>query len=300
MNGASTTYLDRPPSPAVLQKAMRDLRPTAMVSVPLFIEKTYRQTIARRLEKSRLYSFPLTRPLALHFAGRKLMKAFGGSMRFFGIGGAPMGGDVELFMRAAGFPYALGYGLTETAPLISGTRPFHFPFRSVGRVLKGVELRIAEDGEIQVRGPNVMMGYYHDEEATKAAFTEDLWFKTGDLGFKDKKGFLFIKGRIKALILGPSGENIYPEEIEGLLTSSTLVEDALVYSAGRGEIVASVVLSETAMLLSAINEGLDELKLKVNQKLAVFSRIHRIEIQKEPFEKTATLKIKRYLYPKPV
>jgi long-chain acyl-CoA synthetase len=306
MNGASITYLDRPPAPAVLLPALQTLRPTAMVTVPLFIEKIYRGRIAPKLTASPLYRFPLTRFLAIRLAGHKLMAALGASIRFFGIGGAPLSEETELFLRKVQFPYAPGYGLTETAPLVAGTAPYRFPFRSTGSVLKGVEVRIvsegkpgAAEGEIQVRGPNVMMGYYRDEARTNEAFTPDGWLKTGDLGSLDKKGRLFIRGRLKAMILGPSGENIYPEEIEGLLNTSSLVEDVLVYPGERGEIVALIVLSEKAKtMLAALEDSLGELKAMVNKRLASFSQINRIEIQHEPFEKTPTQKIKRFLYTK--
>ncbi|MCL2472523.1 MAG: AMP-binding protein, partial [Treponema sp.] len=296
-SGASVTYLDKPPSPAVLLPAMQALRPTAMVTVPLFIEKICRQKIFPEMEKSPLYKNPLTRPLVVFIAGQKLMAAFGSSIRIFGIGGAPLAEDVERFLRKTGFPYTPGYGLTETSPLVSGSEPYKFPPRSCGAVLKGVDVRIGDDGEIQVQGPNVMMGYYRDEERTKETFTEDGWLKTGDLGRLDNNNNLFIQGRSKALILGPSGENIYPEEIESILSTSNLVEDALVIPGERGELVALIVLSEKAQtMIAAIGDSLEELKNTVNTKLAAFSRLNRIEIQKEPFEKTATLKIKRFLY----
>ncbi|MDR2537347.1 MAG: AMP-binding protein [Treponema sp.] len=304
MNGASTTYLDRPPSQSVLFPAIQAVRPTAMVTVPLFIEKIYRHGIAPKLLTQPLYRCPLTRPLALYVAGRKLRAMLGSSLRFFGIGGAPLDEATEAFLRKVHFPYAPGYGLTETAPLVAGTAPYRFPFRSAGSVLKGVDVRIAPlegqaaskipVGEIQVRGPNVMLGYYNDEQKTREAFTPDGWLKTGDIGSLDKKRHLSIRGRIKAMILGPSGENIYPEEIESLLSASHLVEEAVVYGDERGEIVALVVLSERAKtMLATVGEKLDELKIIVNKKLAAFSHIHRIEIRDKPFEKTATQKIRR-------
>jgi long-chain acyl-CoA synthetase len=297
ISGASVTYLDKPPAPSVLLPAIQAIRPTAMLTVPLFIEKIYRQKIAPALRTSPLYRFPPTRPLAVQLAGLRLLSALGGAIRFFGIGGAPLAPDVEDFLKKIKFPYAPGYGLTEAAPLLAGTAPYKFPLRSSGTLLKGVHIRIAANGEIQAQGPNVMMGYYRNEEETKRAFTEDGWLKTGDLGVLDKKGRLYIRGRIKALILGPSGENIYPEEIEGLLTSSDLVDDAIVRSGARGEIVALVVLSEKAKtFVAALGDTLEELKRMVNKRLAAFSRINRIEIQTEPFEKTPTLKIRRFLY----
>jgi long-chain acyl-CoA synthetase len=164
-------------------------------------------------------------------------------------------------------------------------------------MIPGISVRISGEGEIQVQGPNVTQGYYRDEERTRESFSHDGWFKTGDLGYIDKKGHLFIRGRIKALILGPSGENIYPEEIENLLNASALVEDSLVLSGPRGELMALIVLSEkTQTALAALGENIDELKQNVNKRLAAFSRLSRIEIQKEPFEITPTRKIKRFLY----
>ena len=305
LSGASVTYLDKPPSPSVLLSAFNILRPTAIVTVPLLIEKIYNNTIAPKLCANRLYKFPLTRPLAIRFAGRKLMSALGGCIRFFGIGGAPLSPEVEKFLYQARFPYSIGYGLTEAAPLIAGNSPLRFKLRSGVCAPNGVTVRVAKcaanagagEGEIQVRGPNVMLGYYNDEERTKEAFTADGWLRTGDLGRLEKKGRLHIRGRIKALILGPSGENIYPEEIEGLLGSSRLVEDALVYSGEKGELVAIVRLSDAAKAAAGAMEcALEELRSWTNKKLAVFSHLSRIEIRHEPFEKTPTMKIKRYLY----
>jgi long-chain acyl-CoA synthetase len=310
MSGASTTYLDKPPAPRTLLPAAQAIRPTIMLTVPLIIEKLYRNHIGPALKAHRWYRFPLTRRFAVSAAGRQLTALFGGAIRFFSIGGASLAGDVEQFLRKVRFPYSLGYGMTEAAPLMAGTAPRKFPPASAGRALKGVSLRIV-DGEIQARGPNIMLGYYRDGQRTREAFTPDGWFKTGDLGEFDKRGCLFIKGRLKAMILGPSGENIYPEEIESLLSASEIVEDALVYSGEKGEIVALIVLSErTKTMLAAIGDALDsaggalsdalgasitELKKTVNRRLASFSRISRIEVRIEPFEKTATQKIKRFL-----
>jgi long-chain acyl-CoA synthetase len=307
LNGASITYLDKPPSPVVLLPAIQAIRPTAMVTVPLFIEKIYRQKIVPTLHASPLYKWCVTRPLALYLAGRKLNAAFGGSVRFFGIGGAPLAADVEDFLRQIKFPYAPGYGLTEAAPLLAGTAPYRFPPHSAGSILPGVELRIAPpapgfaEGEIQARGPNIMQGYYRDEAATKNAFTPDLWLKTGDLGCLNRKGYLFIRGRIKAVILGPSGENIYPEEIEILLSASPLTEEVLVRSGEHGQPEALLVLNGEAKKRrqaspETFDRELEDLKNTVNRRLPPFSRINRIEIRGEPFEKTPTQKIKRYLY----
>ena len=303
--GASITYLDKPPSASVLLPAMKLIRPTIIASVPLLMEKIYNSSIRPKLCANKLYGFPLTRRLVIWAAGRKLTKAMGGCIRFFGIGGAPLSSEVENFLYRIKFPYSIGYGLTEAAPLVAGNPPYCFSSKTGIVPPETVMIRIAEtsstlksdEGEIQVKGPNVMMGYYNDKERTSEAFTADGWLRTGDLGRIDKKGRLFIRGRLKALILGPSGENIYPEEIEELLGSSQLVEESLVYSGKKGELVAIVILSEAAKTAAGVIENtLEDLRNWVNKKLAVFSRLSKIEIKYEPFEKTPTMKIKRYLY----
>ena len=222
-------------------------------------------------------------------------------MKFFGIGGAPLAPEVAQFLEASGFPYAIGYGLTETSPLVAG----HLKGRlySTGRVLRGVEVKIAEPrneqgaGEILVRGPNVMLGYYRDPAKTAEVLSSDGWFRTGDLGAFDAHGHLHIKGRSKNLILGPSGENIYPEAIEALINQDRMVVESLVLQRGR-DIVAKVVVNVEVLteLGQAAEIYLSELLQSINQQLARFSRLSRFEVHPEPFEKTATLKIKRYLY----
>ncbi|MCL2759501.1 MAG: AMP-binding protein [Treponema sp.] len=310
LGGSNVTYLDKPPSPSVLLPALKLIRPTVMISVPLLIEKVYNNGIAPKLRKNPLYKFPLTRPLAVLVAGRKLIAALGGKIRFYGIGGAPLSPHVEKFLYNARFPYAMGYGLTEAAPLVAGMQKFRPSLKTGITTPDGVTMRIEND-EIQVTGPNVMLGYYNDAERTAEVMTSDGWLRTGDIGQINKKGELHIKGRLKALILGPSGENIYPEEIENLLGSSQLVEESLVYSGKRGELIALVRLSEAAKAAAGILEHtseaakaaagviehtLEDLRTWVNKKLAAFSRISKIEIMHEPFEKTPTMKIKRYLY----
>lgn len=351
LHGSSIYYLDRPPSPAALLPALKAVRPTIMLTVPLIMEKVYRGKVKAALESHPLYKIRLARGLVTRIAGQKLLATFGGAVRFFGVGGAPLAPEVEAFLAAAKFPYAIGYGLTETAPLIAGAGPYRTVLRSTGLPLKGVEIRIADpdggviagagapkggkpftDGEIQARGPNVMLGYYKDPQRTAEVFTADGWFRTGDLGCMDERGRVFIRGRLKAMILGPSGENIYPEEIENILNESELVEESLVYHGEKGELVALVVLTEKAKqvlaaagdMASAAAHGamnmaegaynaaydtasgaahrageiLNSLKAAVNRRVTAFSRIHRVEVQPEPFEKTATQKIKRFLYPR--
>jgi len=305
MSGASITYIDKPPSASVLLPAVKIVRPTGMLCVPLLIEKIYNNGVKPKLQKNNFFKFPLTRPLAIWIAGRKLIKTLGGCIRILGIGGAPLAPETEKFLYQARVPYTIGYGLTETAPLVAGNTPLRFKLGSGIAPCKDVKIRIGRcearlgtgEGEIQVQGPNVMLGYYSDKEKTEEAFTSDGWLRTGDLGKVDRKGRLHIRGRLKALILGPSGENIYPEEIEGILSSNQLVEESLVYSGKRGELVALVRLSEAAKTAAgAIENVLEELRTWANKKLASFSRLSKIIEKEEPFEKTPTMKIKRYLY----
>lgn len=316
MAGATVNYLDKPPTAAVLLPALQKVRPTIMLSVPLIIEKIYRSKILPELTGKpavrRLHSIALLRLLLHKVAGRKLLKTFGGKLRIFTIGGAPLAPDVELFLREAGFPYAIGYGLTETSPLIAGTGAADTRYRSTGPVLPGgTQIRIANpnpetgEGEIEVKGPTVMKGYYRDPEKTAAAFTADGWFKTGDLGVFDVDRYLYIKGRSKNMILGPSGKNIYPEEIEAVINEFDTVRDSLVFEQ-QNRLVALVNLdyerlkealkaSETDLKARA-NELLAELHRQVNNRVPLSARIHKLVEQVEPFQKTPTQKIKRYLY----
>lgn len=335
MSGAQIHYLDRPPSATALLPALASLRPTIVLSVPLVIEKIYRSAVKPNLDKIALYKVPLFRPLLERVAGRKLMKTFGGRLRFFGIGGAALDAEVERFLLAARFPYAIGYGLTETAPIIAAAKVGSTRLKMAGPALAGADIRIAgEDaegvGEVQVRGPMVGPGYFKDEERTREAFTADGYFRTGDLGCFDSKKRLFIRGRLKTMILGSSGENIYPEEIEAVLNDSPYVSESLVYGDEGGltalihlkpeirEALASFVsggIENTEKAAAKLGEALgaagrafgsaehaalallDRIQKDANRRLTAFSRIRRVELQKDPFEKTPTQKIKRFLYP---
>jgi long-chain acyl-CoA synthetase len=241
LQGSAVYYLDRPPSATALLPALAEVRPTVMLSVPLVIEKVYRSSVKPALEKISLYGkVPALRPLFERLAGMKLYKTFGGRLRFFGIGGAPLAADVESFLHNARFPYSIGYGLTETAPLIAGNKPGRVHVHTTGLPAGGVELRVADrrpdtgEGEIQARGLNVFPGYYKDPGRTAEAFTQDGWFRTGDLGVMSESGRVTVRGRLKTMILGASGENIYPEEIEALLNSSPYVLESLVYGDDKG------------------------------------------------------------------
>jgi long-chain acyl-CoA synthetase len=325
MNGASVFYLEKPPTAAVLIPAMQEVKPTMMLTVPLIIEKIFKMQVLPKLTGSammrKLYSFPYFRKLFHGMAGKKLYKTFGGQLHFFGIGGAKLAADAEQFLRDAKFPYAIGYGLTETSPLLAGCTPSLTRYRSTGYGLPGQEIKIDNpdpvtgEGEILARGPNLMKGYYKDEKQTEEVFTVDGWFKTGDLGAFDKDNFLYIRGRLKNMVIGPSGENIYPEEIEAVINNQSHVLESVVYEMS-GKLVARVHLNyeelekycqelkESARNIQVnmsdlVREKLNEIKQKVNSEVNRFSRLSMIVEQQLPFEKTPTQKIKRYLYHKP-
>ncbi|MDD3282868.1 MAG: AMP-binding protein [Candidatus Cloacimonetes bacterium] len=318
MTGACVYYLDKPPTARILIPAMQKIKPTMILTVPLIIEKIFKLQIYPQLTKNllmrELYKLVPTRKALHKLAGKKLMKTFGGALHFFGIGGALLSHDVERFLSDASFPYAIGYGLTETSPLIAGSSPAAAKFRSTGTVLPQLEVRIANPdpktkvGEIQVKGPTIMKGYYKDKQRTDEAFTDDGFFKTGDLGVLNKKNYLYIKGRIKNVIIGPNGDNIYAEEIEAKLNEAESVLESMVYESG-GNIIARVFLNYeildahynlskmgSVQAEKSIEKHLLELRTHFNANVASFSKLHKIIEQKEPFEKTPTQKIKRFLY----
>jgi long-chain acyl-CoA synthetase len=317
--GSSVYYLDKLPTPTVLLPALKKVRPTLMLSVPLIIDKIYRRRILPTFTKNRfissLYRIPFIRKRLNILAGRKLMQMFGGELRFFGIGGAKLDKDVEQFLGEARFPYAIGYGLTETSPLLAGVNPQTTRLESTGPAVYSVELKINDpdpktgEGEIWARGPNVMKGYFKEQALTREVLTEDGWFKTGDLGLLDKDNYLFIKGRLKSMIVGLSGENIYPEEIESLINSYRFVSESLIVDR-KGKLVALVhfnreELEEKAQHLKEevsqyverrIEELREEVRSYVNSRVNKFSQIKIVIAHHEPFKKTATQKIKRFLY----
>ena len=317
--GSCVYYLKRAPSPSVLLPAFQQVKPTLMLTVPLIIEKIYRAKILptfmdKKIVK-KLYGKPFFRKKLNRIAGKKLMKTFGGELKFFGIGGAKINEQVEKFLLEAKFPYAVGYGLTETAPLLAGFGPKEARLQAAGKVLEGVEVKIHNpdkttgEGEVWARGPNVMKGYYKEPELTAQVLTKDGWFRTGDLGIFDKEGYLHIRGRSKNVIIGPGGENIYPEEIESVINNFKHVVESLVIEQ-KGKLVALVHFDkdEIERKFNEIKEGVSEyvenfynelsvdLKEYINSRVSRFSKIQRIIPQKEEFIKTATKKIKRFLY----
>jgi long-chain acyl-CoA synthetase len=317
--GSCVYYLRKLPTPAVLIPALTEIKPTMMLTVPLIIEKiffnkvmpAFRDNLILKL----LYKIPLFRKKLNVAAGKKLLKTFGGELKFYGIGGAKLNKAVEKFLIEAKFPYAIGYGLTETSPLLAGSNPQKAVFESTGPAIEGVELIINNpdkktgEGEIWARGSNVMKGYYKEPEMTKKVLTPDGWFKTGDLGTLDQNNNLFIKGRLKNMIVGASGENIYPEEIESIINNFRFVVDSLVVQQ-KGKLVALVhinmeelekkyqILKQdmTRQVEDKVDEVLSELQEYVNSQVNKFSQIQKVLLQSVPFQKTATLKIKRFLY----
>ncbi len=316
--GGRIAYAGKTPTPAILQNLCKHEKPYVIFAVPLVLEKIYKKRVLPNIEKSRLLrllcKFRRGRRLVHKKAGAKLTEFFGGNLAMMGIGGASLNPEVEQFLVEAEFPYLVGYGQTETAPLIAGG-PFgdtSIAIGSTGKPLPGVEVKIEDIdtesgiGEIHARGPNVMLGYYNDEETTAATIGPEGWLATGDLGLLDEQGNLHIKGRCKNIIVMASGENIYPEAIEHKINAypwvveSLVVEDngklnAWVYPDYEyiDELTAGQMRTQRREYLDGL---LDDLRREVNAGLATTSRLAEVFERREPFIKTATHKIKRYLY----
>ena len=314
--GSSVYYSDKAPTPQAIKRACEIVKPTVIGMVPLIIEKIYKKKVQPLLTKNLLIRGVMKTPLLRHVvyrkAAKKIFEFLGGKLKFVAFGGAAMNSDVETFMKKGGFPYVSGYGLTETAPLLTGELVKETRLGSCGYAIPEVSLKIVDPdprtgvGEIWAKGPNVMKGYYKNKSITDEVLTPDGWFKTGDLGLMDGDGFLFIKGRSKNMFLGSSGENIYPEVIEEKLNSHILVQESLaVENDGHVDALVNLdfeLLEPKLRGLSekecerTMNEILEEIREETNTLLPPFSRIRRCYLQEEPFEKTATKKIKRYLY----
>ncbi len=307
--GGHTYLIGRTPSPKILMKAFAEVKPTLILSVPLILEKIYKKMIQPLLSRtavSWVLKMPLLDKVVLGKIREKLMDAFGGEFSQIIIGGAPLNAEVEAFLRRIKFPITIGYGMTETAPLISFTPWDSFRIQSCGQVLEGfMEARIDHPdadgvGEIQVRGENVMMGYYKNEQATNDTFTEDGWLRTGDLGVIDKDGFIYIKGRCKTMLLGSSGQNIYPEEIEAKINNMPYVLESLVLQKDT-RLVALVCPDFEAVDADKLSQEqlevvMEENRKLVNQQLAAYEQINELRIFNHEFEKTPKKSIKRFLY----
>ena len=310
--GASVYYLQKPPVPSLLMKALKVVKPTTMLTVPMIIEKVYKNSILPTIKKSRTLTWmnENMNGLMCRIIGMKLKKTFGGHVTFYGIGGAKLDPEVEAFLLKAKFPYAIGYGLTETSPLLGYAMHGWRAVGSLGYPVYNVQLKLHDvnpetgEGEIVAKGPNVMLGYYKDPKRTKSVFTEDGWFRTSDIAVQDEKGRFYIKGRNSNMILGPSGENIYPEEIENVINNIEGVSESIVVERD-GKLVALVQPTENFIdwdkeSEDKIYEKLDKWKASLlkftNKNVSKASQVNSVEVMKEPFEKTATQKIRRFKY----
>ena len=305
-NGAAVFYLGKTPTPALLLGAMKEVKPYLVITVPLVMEKIFKSKVAPIVNKpvmKVLCAIPGVNQLIFKKVRNTLLEAFGGKIREIVMGGAALNPEVEKWFRKFKLPFTVGYGMTEAAPLLAYEDWWEFASKSCGKAVDSVEVRIdSEDpykkvGEIQARGNSIMSGYYKNEEATKAAFTEDGWMKTGDLGLLDKKGNIYIKGRSKNMILSANGQNIYPEEIEAEVNNQPYVIESVVIDRGT-RLVALVYTDQEKMKA----EGVDveafkkDLMTAVNANMPAYSKLTLVEIMDQPFEKTPKMSIKRFMY----
>lgn len=307
--GAHIHFLTRIPSPKIIMQALDEIKPDLVISVPLVIEKIYKNKVRPILEKNgirQLLRLPLLDQVILNKVKSELVNAFGGRFYEVIIGGAAFNKDVEDFFKKIHFPFTVGYGMTECGPIIAYDGWETVKLYSCGKVAPNLEIKIDSSdpenipGEVMVRGENVFLGYYKNEDATKAVFTEDGWFKTGDMGVVDKDGYLFLKGRCKCMILGPSGQNIYPEEIETVLNSLSYVIDSLVIE-DNGGLTALIypdfqLAEKDGMSAEQLQARIETLVKSANDLLPNYAKVKTVEIMPEDFERTPKKSIKRYLY----
>lgn len=307
--GTHIHFLTKVPSPKIILSAMADIKPKLVISVPLVIEKIYKSKLLPILEKSGikfLLKLPVLDQVVLGRVRASLMEAFGGQFEEVIVGGAAFNKTVEEFFKRIKFPFTVGYGMTECGPIITYDDWKTVKLYSCGKAAPNMKIKVDSDdpanipGEVLVKGDNVFLGYYRNPEATAAVLTEDGWFKTGDMGVIDSDGYLFLRGRSKCMILGPSGQNIYPEEIEAVINSLAYVVESLVVE-DNGSLTA-LIFPDLAL---AQKEGLDgdQLKSKLEEMVAIannnlpnYSRIKKVEVMPEDFERTPKRSIKRYLY----
>ncbi len=308
-NGTSIYWLGKTPTPAALLKAFADVKPYLLITVPLVMEKIYKSKVKPTLEKPAV-KFLLKVPGINNIIYKKvkdgLVQAFGGNVQEFIMGGAALNPEVERLFKRIKFPYLVGYGMTEACPLLAYEHWTKYVAGSCGKCVDVAEVRIdSEDpqhvvGEIQARGENIMTGYFKNPEATANAFTEDGWLKTGDLGVIDAEGNIFIRGRSKNMILGPSGQNIYPEEIEAIVNNQDYVVESVVVDRG-GKLVALVYLDEQAIAKALLDAEAksdipENIRVGANRQLPSYSQLSKVELMAQPFEKTPKMSIKRFLY----
>ena len=309
--GGHTYLIGRTPSPKILLKAFAEIKPTIILSVPLILEKIYKKMIVPQIQKapvSWVLKVPFLDSVVCSKIREQLMQAFGGEFRQMIIGGAPLNPEVEAFLYRIKFPMSVGYGMTECAPLITftpydqGSKPL-----SCGKPLTGImEVKIDNPneegiGEVVVRGENTMTGYFKNAQATKESFTKDGWLRTGDLGILDEDGFLYIKGRCKTMLLGASGQNIYPEEIEAKINNMPYVLESLVLQQEDGRLVALICpdyneVDASGLTTEQFNEVMEDSRKQINSELASYEQISIVKLYPHEFEKTPKKSIKRFLY----
>ena len=304
--GSSIYYLGKTPTPALLLGAMAEVKPYLVVTVPLVMEKIFKSKVAPVINKpvmKVITAIPGLNQIIFKKIRTTLLNAFGGNVREIVMGGAALNPDVEKWFKKFGLPFTVGYGMTEAAPLLAYECWREFAPKSCGKCVDSVEVRIDSDdpynkvGEIQAKGYSIMSGYYKNEEATKAAFTEDGWMRTGDLGLLDAKGNIFIKGRSKNMILSANGQNIYPEEIEAVVNNQPYVVESVVIDRGA-RLVALIYMDAE----KAKSEGVDleaykaVIMAEVNKSMPAYSKVNLVEYMDQPFEKTPKMSIKRFMY----
>ena len=309
--GGHTYLVGRTPSPKILLKAFAEIKPTIILSVPLILEKIYKKMIVPQIQKapvSWVLKVPFLDEIVCSKIREQLVQAFGGEFKQMIIGGAPLNPEVEAFLMRIKFPMSVGYGMTECAPLICFT-PYDKGSKlySCGQPLPGImEVKIIDPnsegiGEIVVRGENTMTGYYKNPQATKESFTEDGWLRTGDLGMLDEDGFLYIKGRCKTMLLGPSGQNIYPEEIEAKINNMPYVLESLVLQQEDTRLVALICpdyneVDKDGLTRQQLEDQMEDARKQVNSELAAYEQIAIVKLYPHEFEKTPKKSIKRFLY----
>lgn len=308
-NGTSITFLGKTPSPSLLLSAMHDVRPYLLITVPLVMEKVFKSAIKPVLDKpvmKVLTRIPGINSLIFKKIREKLLSALGGNLQMIIMGGAPLNPEVEKWFKRIGLPYTVGYGMTEAAPLLAYEACTSYVPGSCGRSVDCAVVRIdSEDpqhvvGEIQAKGDNVCIGYYKNPEATAAAFTEDGFLKTGDLGIIDANGNIFIRGRSKSMILSANGQNIYPEEVEAVVNNQDYVVESVVVDRAS-KLVALVYLDADAMKKAGLDEETvadlhETIRINANKALPSYSQLQKVEVVDKPFEKTPKMSIKRFMY----
>ena len=308
-NGTSITFLGKTPSPSLLLSAMHDVKPYLLITVPLVMEKVFKSAIKPVLDKpvmKVLTRIPGINSLIFKKIREKLLSALGGNLQMIIMGGAPLNPEVEKWFKKIGLPYTVGYGMTEAAPLLAYEACTSYVPGSCGRSVDCAIVRIdSEDpqhvvGEIQAKGDNICIGYYKNPEATAAAFTEDGFLKTGDLGIIDAHGNIFIRGRSKSMILSANGQNIYPEEVEAVVNNQDYVVESVVVDRAS-KLVALVYLDADAMKKAGLDEETvadlhETIRINANKALPSYSQLQKVEVVDKPFEKTPKMSIKRFMY----